>query len=113
VKKIEINPTKGLNPVGYSELVRRYSLDIIPHYVQSFIAKKGRRKTVIEGHRKTEIYTKKYDPGDNPEDHLTFALKFEGTNLEILDSLFSVVDHKEIECFIVTTQVDRLKAEDC
>jgi len=103
VKNIEINLTKGLKPVGYNELVRRYPLDVIPHYVQSFIAEKGRRKTVIDGHRKTEIYTKKYDPGDNIEDHLTFALKFEGINLGILDSLFSVVDHKEIERFIKET----------
>jgi len=103
MENIEINPIKDLKPVGYSELVRRYSLDIIPHYVQSFIADKGRRKTVIGEHRKTEIYTKKYDPGDGLEDHLTFALKFEGINLETLNSLFSVVDHKEIERFIKET----------
>jgi len=103
MENIEINPIKDLKPGGYSELVRRYSLDIIPHYVQSFIADKGRRKTVIGEHRKTEIYTKKYDPGDGLEDHLTFALKFEGINLETLNSLFSVVDHKEIERFIKET----------
>ncbi|MDO9528089.1 MAG: Fic family protein [Syntrophales bacterium] len=103
MKNIEINPTEGLKPVGYSELVRRYSLDVIPHYVQSFIAEKGRRKAVIDKHRKTETYTKKYDPGDKLGNHLTFALKFEGINLEILDALFSVVDHKEIERFIKKT----------
>ena len=103
VKNIEINPTEGLKLVGYGELVRRYFLDVIPHYAKSFIAEKGRRKTVIEGHRRSEIYTKRYDPGDNLEDHLTFALKFEGINLEILNALFSVVDHKELESFIKET----------
>ena len=100
MKNIEINPTEGLKLVGYCELVRRYFLDVIPHYLKSFIAEKGRRKTVIEGYRRTEIYTKRYDPGDNLEDHLTFALKFEGVNLEILNALFSVVDRKELEHFI-------------
>jgi hypothetical protein len=90
VKNIEINSTEGLKLVGYGKLVRRYFLEVIPHYVKSFIAAKGRRKTVIEGHRRTEIYTKRYDPGDNLEDHLTFALKFEGINLEILNALFLV-----------------------
>jgi len=103
VKNIEINPTEGLKLVGYGELVRRYFLEVIPHYVKSFIAEKGRRKTVIEGHRRTEIYTKRYDPGDNLEDHLTFALKFEGINLEILNALFLVVDRKELERFIKET----------
>ena len=103
MKNIEINPTEGLRLVGYGELVRRYFLEVIPHYVKSFIAEKGRRKTVIEGHRRTEIYTKRYDPGDNLEDHLTFALKFEGINLEILNALFLVVDRKELERFIKET----------
>ena len=103
MKNIEINPTEGLKLVGYGELVRRYLLDVIPHYVKSFIAEKGRRKAVIEGYQRTEIYTKRYDPGDNLEDHLTFALKFEGINLEILNALFLVVDRKELERFIKET----------
>ncbi|NQT56467.1 MAG: hypothetical protein HQ551_09585, partial [Desulfobacteraceae bacterium] len=103
MKNIEINPTEGLKLVGYGELVRRYFLDVIPHYVKSFIAEKGRRKAVIEGYQRTEIYTKRYDPGDNLEDHLTFALKFEGINLEILNALFLVVDRKELERFIKET----------
>jgi hypothetical protein len=103
VKNTEFNPTQGLKPVGYSELVRRYSLDVIPHHARSFIAERGRRKTVIDGDRKTEIYNKNYDPGDNLEGHLTFALKFEGINLEILDALFLVVEPTELERFIKQT----------
>lgn len=103
MNNIEINPAKGLRQVGYSELVCRYSLDIIPHYVKSFIAEKGRRKTVIDDYRRTEIYTKRYDPGDSLKDHLIFALKFEGINLEILNALFLVLDHKDIEHFIKKT----------
>ena len=103
MKNIKINPTEGLKLVGYGELVRRYFLEVIPHYVKSFIAEKGRRKTIIDGYRRTEIYTKRYDSGDNLEDHLTFALKFEGINLEILNALFLVVDRKELERFIKET----------
>lgn len=103
MKNTDFNPTEGLKPVGYSELVRRYSLDIIPHHVQSFVAERGRPKTVIDGYRKTEIYTKKYDPGENLEDHLTFALKFEEINLEILNALFLVVASTELERFIQKT----------
>jgi hypothetical protein len=100
MKKTNFNDTAGLKPVGYSELVRRYSLNVLPHYSQAFIARKGRRKTVIDRHRKTEIYTIKYDPGAGLSDHLTFALKFEGLNLEILSLLFNAIDKKELEAFI-------------
>ena len=103
MKNTEFSPIPGLKPVGYSELVSRYSLDVIPHHVQSFIADRGRRRTVIDGYRKTEIYTKKYDPGDNLAGHLVFALKFEGINLEILSALFQAVDHTELEHFIKET----------
>lgn len=84
-------------------MVRRYSLDVLPHYCQSFISLKGRRKTVIDGHRKTEIYTKNYDPGDTLGNHLAFALKFEGLNLEILSLLFKEIDQNELESFIKET----------
>jgi hypothetical protein len=103
VKNTEFNPNEGFKPVGYSELIRRHSLDVIPHHVQSFIAERGRHKTVIDGYQRTEIYMKKYDPGDNLADHLVFALKFEGINLEILNALFLVVDPTELERFIKET----------
>ena len=103
MKNTEFNPNEGLKPVGYSELIRRHSLDVIPHHVQSFIAERGRHKTVIDGYQRTEIYMKKYDPGDNLADHLVFALKFEGINLEILNALFLVVDPTELERFIKET----------
>jgi fido (protein-threonine AMPylation protein) len=103
MKNGNFNDTAGLKPVGYSELVRRYSLNVLPHYSQAFIAQKGRRKTLSDGHRKTEIYTRKYDPGVGLSDHLTFALKFEGLNLEMLSLLFHAIDAKELEAFIIET----------
>ena len=103
MKNVNLNNTKGLEPVGYSELVRRYSLNILPRYSQAFIVQRGRRKTVIDGYRKTEFYTKKYDPGAGLGNHLTFALKFEGLNLEILSLLFHAINKKELELFIKKT----------
>ena len=103
MKNMNFNNTSDLKPAGWSELVRRYSLDILPHYSQSFISLKGRKKTVIDAHRKTEIYTKNYDPGDTLGNHLTFALKFEGLNLEILSLLFNEIDQNELVSFIKET----------
>jgi hypothetical protein len=51
---------------------------------------------VIEGHRKKEFYPLPYHPGDELGDHLTFALKHEGLNLEILSVIFQQTDPSEI-----------------
>lgn len=100
---MEMNTAEGLKLVGYGELVRRYSLNVIPHHTKSFVAAKGRRKTVIDGPLRIEIYNKAYDPGDSLEDHLIFALKFEGINLEILNALFLVVNPKDLEEIVKET----------
>ena len=103
MKNTNFNNTIGVKLVGYSELVQRYSLNILPYYSQAFILQRGRRRTIIDGYRKTEFYTKKYDPGIGLGNHLVFALKFEGLNLEVLSLLFNVINKKELEVFIKKT----------
>lgn len=91
-------------PVGYEELIRRYSLQVLPHFVTSFVTEgMGRRQTVIEGHRRMEFYPQTYYPGDGLGDHLTFALKHEGVNLEILSSVFQQISATEIEDLVRKT----------
>jgi len=33
---MKMNTTGGLKSVGYSELIRRYGLEVMPHYTKSF-----------------------------------------------------------------------------
>ena len=103
MKTADFNSNAGLKPVGWCELIRRYSLDVLPPHSKAFISQRGRRKTVIDGYQRTEIYTKNYDPGDAPGNHLTFALKFEGLNLQILSLLFQAIKQTELESFIRET----------
>jgi len=74
--------------VGYAALIQRYDLDVIPNWHKSLVATSGihrinSSRSVIE-----EVYPSKYWPGDTLGDHLKFALKYDGTNLAILASLF-------------------------
>ena len=103
MKTADFNSNAGLKHVGWCELIRRYSLDVLPPHSKAFISQRGRRKTVIDGYQRTEIYTKNYDPGDAPGNHLTFALKFEGLNLQILSLLFQAIKQTELESFIRET----------
>jgi len=91
-----------LKPLGYSELARRYELDVLTSWCQCWLAPRGERKTQTVGYQTTSIYPPGYDPGDALGDHLTFALKYEGVNLEILSALFARVDEEELATFIKT-----------
>jgi Fic family protein len=86
----------GLSTIGYSELIRRYNLDAFPHWKVSYLSPKQVQKRYIEEGTIVDVYTPRYDPGTSLEGHLTFALKHEGINLEILAGLFRIVSPEEI-----------------
>jgi hypothetical protein len=78
---------------GYAELVKRYDLDVIPNWHTSLVKTSGIHRIDLHRGIIEEVYPPKYWPGDTLGDHLEFALKYDGTNLAILASLFQ----KEVE----------------
>ena len=98
---------KDLKALGYSELIRRYSLDVLSPWCESWLAPRGERKTHVEQNLTTSIYPPRYDPGDELGDQLTFALKYEGVNLEVLSALFGVIDSDDLVLFIKTRPTGR------
>ncbi len=91
---------QNLTAIGYSELVRRYKLDALPHWKVSYLSSKQVQKRYIEEGTVVEVYTPRYDPGTSLEGHLTFALKHEGINLEILAGLFRIVSPEELTSIV-------------
>ena len=81
---------------GYSELVERYNLEVIPNWHKSFVATNATRQSDSTRGVVEEIYPSKYWPGDEAGDHLEFALKYDGTNLAILSTLFLEIPEKDI-----------------
>ena len=73
---------------GYSALIDLYSLDIIQNWHKSFVVVTGTHQIYSTGGVIEEVYPSKYWPGDTLGGHLEFALKYDGTNLAILTSLF-------------------------
>jgi hypothetical protein len=80
-----------LRPAGYAALVERYGLDVIPNWHRSLVSTSGIHRIDSTGGVIEEVYPPKYWPGDTLGDHLEFALKYDGTNLAILASLFRKV----------------------
>ncbi len=77
-----------LRLAGYAALVGRYGLDVIPNWHRSLVTTSGIHRIESGGGVIEEVYPPKYWPGDKLGDHLEFALKYDGTNLAILASLF-------------------------
>lgn len=85
---------------GYAMLTDRYGLDVIPNWHKSLVTTSGIHRIESIGGVVEEIYPSKYWPGDGLGDHLEFALKYDGTNLAILASLFRVVTPEEFLAYV-------------
>lgn len=82
--------------VGYAALIDTYKLKVPAPDIIALISKKHKRYTTDEW----EVYTPRHAPADTLAGHLTFALKYEGVDLCVLKSLFSVVSANEIRGII-------------
>lgn len=62
---------------------------------------------VIQDGRQEEYFPAQADPGDDWTDHLVFALKREGVNLQILSVLFAVAPTEELTGFVAQSPTGR------
>jgi hypothetical protein len=85
---------------GYSALLRKYSLSAIPNWHESCVVKETTRHTQSVEGRIRECYPARYWPGDSLGDHLEFALKYDGVNLEILAKVFQAAPKQELANYI-------------
>jgi hypothetical protein len=90
----------GTRAAGYQALITRFELDVIPNWHRSFVAYSGPRRIDATSGVTEEVYPAKYWPGDSFGAHLEFALKYDGTNLAILASLFQVAPQKEFLAYV-------------
>ncbi len=82
-------------PAGYAALIERFDLHVIPNWHTSRVATSGVHRIESRGSTIEEVYTQSYWPGESLGDHLEFALKYDGTNLAILASLFERAKEEE------------------
>ena len=87
---------------GYAALVERHSLDIIPNWHSSSVLTHGVHQRTVLPEGVAEAYPATYWPGDGLGDHLTFALKYDGTNLGVLAALFHKVPQADILAYVAS-----------
>lgn len=90
----------GRRPAGYQALITRFQLDAIPNWHQSYVATGNSHRIDTNGGVTEETYSSRYWPGDKLGDHLEFALKYDGTNLAIIASVFRVAPQKEFKEYV-------------
>jgi hypothetical protein len=92
--------SRGTRPAGYQALSVRFQLDAIPNWHRSYVSSGTAHRVHTADGLTEEIYPSKYWPGDNLGDHLEFALKYDGTNLGILASVFHVAPQEELKEYV-------------
>ena len=82
-----VEPSRA-RPAGYAFLIKAFGLQVGPRVRISFIGAHGTRLDREGEGRRTVVYPPSYDPGPELGDHLEFALKHEGVDLEVLSGAF-------------------------
>jgi hypothetical protein len=95
----------NLEPIGYSQLIKRFTLKVVPHYRSTYIAPTGAGSHHSEAHEEIIILPNAYglSEPDNPLLQLEFAIKHEGINLEIIACCFSHITPAAIVDFVKDT----------
>jgi Fic family protein len=87
---------EGLCLAGYAALIEAHDLKVpAPDYLCAIGTK--HKKFVLE---RWHIFTPRHKPDDTLYGHLTFALKYEGIDLAILNALFQTIEAGEVETII-------------
>ena len=99
--------TNGFHLAGYSFLLQKFQISGMHHWHTSSVLVSGTRKTRKRNGTIEEMYSPRYWPGNTVGDHLEFALKYDGVNLEILSALFEQISESELTEFILKKPTGR------
>lgn len=87
---------EGATLAGYSALIDAYGLSVPAPDILFAIGAKHKKYR----QERWQILTPRHKPEDTLYGHLTFALKYEGIDLAVLNSLFQAIDARELETII-------------
>ncbi len=88
-------------PVGYTWLIREFGLTAFPLSHESYIGARARSDATRPGLVR-EIFPPTYWPGDDPFDHLVFALKYDDFNLDVLDQSLTALGSDRVLAHVET-----------
>ena len=82
------SPEKGCFLAGYAALIEAHNLKVVAPDTLCIIGTK--HKKYADG--RWNVFTPRHRPEDTLYGHLTFALKYEGIDLAVLNALFQTIE---------------------
>jgi len=92
-----IDVPSGTEPAGYAKVIIDFALTVTTPCRLTFIAAKGAKRTIERDGKTVLVLPPAYRQEPGLASHLTFALKHEGVNLEVLAALFERIDLEPFE----------------
>ncbi len=89
-----------MDSIGYNFLIQHFSLNVLLPYKRSYLTTQPVRTKEILPDGEEEFFPQKFKTNGLWQEHLLFALKNEGINLQILKVLFQKVNKKELLALI-------------
>lgn len=91
-------------PLGYKKLVEMFNLKVFPHYRWSFVSPKWGKKEIHSQGTDSSIflYPPSFRLSEDVFEHLEFALKYEGLNLQILKKVLLALSDSAMLQYIET-----------
>ena len=102
----------SFTPLGYDALIARFNLQVIPHWHHSRTSQSTIHQTHTDAGQVAEVYLRSFMPQDSLGGQLEFALKYYGTNLEILSALFEKAPEEELLAYIRSKPRHQLRRYD-
>lgn len=96
-----------MKAIGYTWLIQTYRLDVLEPSSVSYIHERSDRRSMEQDGQTESYYPRGYDPGDEWAGNLTFALKYEGLNLEVLAVLFPILDSSAVEAYVQESPIGK------
>jgi len=96
------NATSGESSrlAGYAALIRQHGLSVLPNWHESSVADGNTHRVESINGCIRELLPSRYWPGDSLGNQLEFALKYDGTNLEILARVFKAAPQDKLLSYI-------------
>jgi len=89
-------PKEGCFLAGYAALIAAHNLPVVAPDTLCIIGTKHKKYTA----GRWCVFTPRHRPEDTLYGHLTFALKYEGIDLAVLNALFKTINSEELETIV-------------
>lgn len=85
-----------MNPLGYTFLIERFNLIVPAPYKKSYLSSRRERYKELYESGEDEYFPSQFKMNDAWQEHLVFAVKYEGINPTVLKALFAKIPQNEL-----------------